>query len=84
MVKKKIEIIIVWHGYGPDPNHFCTLVYRGPNARVRVYNKDEYDGRCGDDLPYFDDWAKGSAYCLANPDKKIQLELGVAKRVGLA
>jgi len=92
MTKKKERLVaIVWttNPTNPDPS-FSFLAYDGGAGPVRVYHRDQYDGRCDlgrnrakdGPLPFFRHWQEAFDYLTVSPPSTtIQVEVGVLRRV---
>jgi len=62
-------IAIVWVSSKADPQDptYSLLAYNGGNGDVRTYVRDEYDARCGANLPFFGSWLEADNYMRGAP-----------------
>ena len=82
--KAKPLIAIVWVTSKADPDDmsYSFLAYNGGAGDVRVYPRDQYDGRCGADLPFFDSWAAAEVHMRAAPPMtQCQVTVAALRRV---
>ena len=82
--RTKTLIAIVWVTSKSDPDDmsYSFLAYNGGAGDVRVYPRDQYDGRCQSDLPYFDSWAAAEAHMRAAPTgTQCQVTVAALRRV---
>ena len=82
--KAKTLIAIVWVTSKADPDDmtYSFLAYDGGAGDVRVYSRDQYDGRCQSDLPFFDTWTAAEAHMRAAPPMtQCQVTVAALRRV---
>jgi hypothetical protein len=83
--KAKANLIaIVWVTSKADPDDmtYSFLAYNGGAGDVRVYSRDQYDGRCQSGLLYFDSWQAAEAHMRAAPvGTQCQVTVAALRRV---
>lgn len=79
-MSKPVRVILCWMSAGDTIN---SIAYGRPRCITRVYEKDKYDPRVGEDLPFFDDPSKAFVYMRENMGMGgvCQVEVGGATRV---
>ena len=84
MAKKKIEktptVAILWTN---DGESVYTLAYNNGRGATRLYDRDNYDSRCDEDLPFFDSYDATVGWLAANVGKQCQVEVSVVRQFGL-
>lgn len=75
------KVIIIWSSAEKlDKGIVHTLnSYTG----TRVYEKDRYDGRLGEGVPYIETYQEAEKYMRANPDKPVQIPYSVGKKLDI-
>lgn len=78
MSTEPIRVILCW--MSSNNENLNTISYGRPLATVRVYEKDKYDARVGQDLPFFDDASAAFGYMKSKPgvDGVCQVAVGKA------
>lgn len=77
-MKKNTKVLIMWVEDNNDLEHISML---HSSAGYRVYEKNAYDVRCGENLPYISDLKTAACYLSMHPARTmIQFDLATAKR----
>lgn len=77
MSTEPIRVILCWMSSEDAIN---SLAYGRPTPVTRTYEKDAYDPRAGNNLPFFNSASRASAYMRKNKglDGICQVEVGKA------
>lgn len=80
-MKNTTKVLIMWVEDNNDLNRISMLY---SSAGYRVYEKNAYDARCGENLPYISDIETAAHYLSLHPARTmIQFDLATAKRHGI-
>ena len=92
MAPRRTEVIMVWR----EGDEFRTLAYNSGKGQVRVYHRDQYDGRCdlgreprfrsarAEPLPYFAEAHRAAEHMAKRPglDGMCQVQVRAAGSLG--
>jgi hypothetical protein len=87
---KQTLVIIAWVDGWSAADSVSTLGYNNGKGGVRVYEKDNYDGRVdlgcppGERRPFFDNAREALLWMAAHRDQQIQLSVSAARDMGFS
>jgi hypothetical protein len=87
---KQTLVIIAWIDDHVAADVVSTLGYNGGRGGIRVYEKDNYDGRVdlgcppGERRPFFENSREALAWMATHRDQQIQLSVGAAVAMGFS
>ena len=60
------------------------LAWDGGRGDLRVYDRDHYDARAGENLPYCATVREAADYWTAHPNQPVQCPINVARKLGFS
>ena len=75
------RVIIVWST--PDHLEDGIVHVLDSYTGTRVYERDQYDGRLGSNVPYYEKFVEAVEYMRTNPNKPVQIPYDVGKKLNL-
>jgi hypothetical protein len=76
------QIVILWGDTERDTVN--GLAWDGGSGPLRVYGRDQYDPRAGENVPYCGSVEEACAYWTARPNQPAQCPPHVARQFGFA
>jgi hypothetical protein len=76
------KIVILWGNMATETVN--GLAWNGGDGDLRVYDRDRYDARAGENLPYCATAREACDYWTAHPNQPAQCAVYIARRLGFS